>query len=107
MITMTYYHTVTVFAGSTDPVKVTSYTQAEQDAYEAGLPSDATIIYSGTSAGDMRRAFKAAQTFTIRTTVADYRSRTSNLRQKQKVCDHDEIHTRDQIEAIAGCAWWN
>ena len=103
---MTYYHTVAIFAGSDDPVKVTSYTQVERDAYEAGLPSDARILYSGTSAGDMLRAFKAAQTSTPPTGVEVLvaRHHRAMLYRAQTVCKPHEIHTRDQIKAIANLA---
>lgn len=103
---MTYYHTVTTFSGSLDPVKVTHYTNAAQEAYVITLPADAVVHYAGTSAGDMRSAFNAARNAPTPTgqDIQDSIAATAALRAIQRVCESDEIHTRAQIQAIVDFA---
>ena len=106
---MTYYHTVAIFAGSSDPVKVTSYTQAEQQDYESGLPVDATVLYSGTSARDMRAAFVGSKSATI-LSDADLVKRKYdefNLRYVQRGNSHSHIHSNLEIDLIVNRAYWN
>lgn len=103
-----YQHTVVIFAGSSDPIKVTHYNDAERIAYESALPADATIAYSGSNASAMRQAFNAARSAPAKTEVEiDQRiQQEANLRASQPVCKPNEIHTLAQIEAIAKRAYW-
>ncbi len=117
VITMSYFHTVTIFAGSQDPVKVTSYTEAEQKAYEASLPTDAKILYSGSSGGEMRRVFNAHRSApdVTATHISDRKEQTHYLRAVQVryqmkgkwTIQPDEIHTRRDIQLIIDKAWWD
>lgn len=108
MITMTYFHTVVVFAGSSDPVKVTSYTQAEQQDYESGLPVDATVVYSGTSARDMRAAFVGSKSASP-PSPADLQQRETeeyHLRRIQRYPSKDPNEV-SKIHQIVTRAYWN
>lgn len=106
---MTYFHTVAIFAGSQDPVKVTSYTEAEQKAYEASLPTDAKILYSGVRAGEMKRAFSAARrAFKPTEKLIANRIRDERvLRSEQRGVDYNQIHTSEEIDRIVAAAYWD